>query len=71
MLILLHPLTVLMRIFEEARYLPGAASVVFYLLDAHVRLREQYFRLSFLLSNRILNNSCASLTVALPAVVLG
>jgi hypothetical protein len=40
-----------------AKGLPGAASVVFYLLDAYALLREQYFRLGFLLSNRYWKDS--------------
>jgi len=40
-----------------AKGLPGAASVVFYLLDAKALLREQFFRLGFLLSNRYWKDS--------------
>jgi hypothetical protein len=46
--ILLHPLTVHVRICQAAKDLPARRRSIFYLLDAYVRLREQFFRLGFL-----------------------
>jgi len=41
--------------------LPARRRSIFYLLDAYVLLREQFFRLGFLLSNRLLERFPASL----------
>ena len=46
---------------QAAKGLPARRRSIFYLLDAYALLREQYFRLGFLLSNRVLGRSPASL----------
>jgi hypothetical protein len=58
--ILLHPLTVHVRISQAANDLPARRRSIFYLLDAYALLREQFFRLGFLLSDRLLERFPAS-----------
>jgi hypothetical protein len=49
-----------MRICQAVKGLPARRRSIFYLLDAYVLLREQFFRLGFLLSNRLLDRFPAS-----------